>query len=209
MWKFFLILREIVSICFRKAIHKDSTEYLKDLIHQHNVAYIKLSKSHLKPKLHILTHYPSIIQKIGPLSLTSSMRFEAKHQTFKKSGFTSNNRKNILKSFNIKHQFQTANYILNYEELSNSFKLGGTLKKATLIQLKKYNLGIHCQIESVISVKMNGIVIRNAIVLCLGNDERDEPKFGLVHDIFKIINKFYVGYQILDTLFFDNHFFCI
>ncbi|KAJ8966517.1 hypothetical protein NQ317_002527 [Molorchus minor] len=37
----------------------------------------------LKPKFHFLTHYPTIMKKIGPLSQTMTLRYESKHRQLK------------------------------------------------------------------------------------------------------------------------------
>lgn len=82
-WKLYLTLHQIIDLCCTTNIQRDSDVLLNSLVAEHNRLFLVLSKSNLKPKYHIMTHYGRILKKNGPIILTSSIRFEAKHKVLK------------------------------------------------------------------------------------------------------------------------------
>lgn len=85
VWEVFLLLKQIVSVVTSRTIQESTPKLLKSLIEEHHSLYLKVFNSQtLKPKHHIITHYPEIMTRVGPLNNISSMRFEAKHRNFKK-----------------------------------------------------------------------------------------------------------------------------
>lgn len=71
-WDLYILLREIMDIAFSKNTNRNICEFLSINVQEHNELYMKLSNSHLKPKFNFLTHYPFVMQKVGPLSALSS-----------------------------------------------------------------------------------------------------------------------------------------
>lgn len=55
------------------------------------------------------------MEKSGPLNQFSNMRFEGKHNFYKKSLNSSCNHKNLLHTLGVKAQIQIANFLLNYD----------------------------------------------------------------------------------------------
>jgi len=105
-WNLLLLLIQIVNIVFSPIVTHGMTCYLKHLIFDHH----KLFKSvfperNLLPKHHHMIHYPRCIRKIGPLLHMLCMRFEGKHNFFKRSV---KNFKNITKTLAKRHQNQLA-----------------------------------------------------------------------------------------------------
>lgn len=76
------MLRKIIDICCTKKIQPECSHLLNNIVAEHNRLFLLFSKSTLKPKFHILTHYGNLLIKNGTLILTSSIRFEGK-QSFK------------------------------------------------------------------------------------------------------------------------------
>lgn len=68
---------------------------LSKLIENLNALFLEVFSKLLKPKFHILTHYPSIMNKIGPLQQTYTLRFEAKRRQLKLIGNAVSSRINI------------------------------------------------------------------------------------------------------------------
>jgi len=83
IWKLYLHLREIIDICCARVLQPECATLLDNLIPEHNRLYLNFSNSLLKPKFHILTHYGRLLLQNCPISLTSSLRFEAKHKILK------------------------------------------------------------------------------------------------------------------------------
>lgn len=56
--------------------------------------------------MHYMIHYPRLILSYGPLVHLSCLRFEAKHQYFKRVATVLGNFKNITKTLARRHQFR-------------------------------------------------------------------------------------------------------
>jgi len=114
-WSLNIILKKIVDIIFQKCIRLKDTILLKFLILEQHELYLKLFGIGLKPKHHHMVHYPFIIQNSGPLSIFSSMRYEAKHKELKDAANAITSRKNIKCTLSLKQQLQ-----LSYRFLSSA-----------------------------------------------------------------------------------------
>ncbi|KAK0151868.1 hypothetical protein N1851_006762 [Merluccius polli] len=98
-WHVILLLIQIVNIVFSPIITDGMTP--KSVF----------TDKTLIPKHHLMIHYPRCIRKIGPLLHMWCMRFEGKHNFFKKSV---KNFKNITKTLVKKHQQQLAFHWENF-----------------------------------------------------------------------------------------------
>jgi len=78
-WKLYILLRKIIDLCCARSLQPECSQLLDSLVTEHNRLYMELSNKTLKPKFHLLTHYGRLLLKNGPIKLTSSIRFEAKH----------------------------------------------------------------------------------------------------------------------------------
>jgi hypothetical protein len=67
----------------------------------------------LKPKHHLLVHYPNIIKYSGPPKHFWCFRYEAKHKEMKLYTHAITSRKNICMSLAKKYQYKFAYNILN------------------------------------------------------------------------------------------------
>lgn len=76
VWQYFLILRKIHDIVNAKFLQKDCTKLLGILVEEHHEKYLHLFHKNLKCKHHNMTHYRTVVEKSGPLSHLSVMRFE-------------------------------------------------------------------------------------------------------------------------------------
>lgn len=92
--KFLLILIEILNCSLKFEIDKFCIDSFRFNIEKHNQIYIELFKSTLKPKFHILLHYPEVMQACGPFRKFWSFHFEAKHRSIKMYTHAITSRKN-------------------------------------------------------------------------------------------------------------------
>lgn len=95
---FFLRFLEIVEILLSFEISRDLNDHLQRLIKRHHVDYVNLFKDTLKPKHHLMIHYPNVILESGAPRHYWCFRYEAKHKDFKAYARNSFNRKNICVS---------------------------------------------------------------------------------------------------------------
>lgn len=106
LWALYLLCREISDIilapniktCWLSVLEYKTTNFLK--------LFQDIFPGKQTPKFHYLVHYARLIQANGPLRPLWCMRFEAKHQYFKKLAAKLHNFKNIAKSFASRHQMK-------------------------------------------------------------------------------------------------------
>ena len=110
---------------FAPTIHLAAIDYLAFLIADFLELYTVLYPNEsFIPKLHYMSHYPSCIKKVGPLTYLSSIRFEAKHSFFKLSHITCNF-KNICKTLTTRHQLNQSFRFYSRENInSDAFLIG-------------------------------------------------------------------------------------
>lgn len=139
-WKLICLLIEIMDLILRVEFDEKILKLLALKIEQHHTQYIKLFGKTLKPKFHFLTHYPTIIRKMGPLRYIWCFRFEAKHRELKLYTNNTNSRKNISYSVGIKCSLKFCNTLLNNfglnDELEYNIKnsIKSTLKDQSYFQ---------------------------------------------------------------------------
>lgn len=105
------LLIEILSFVFAPKISIDMTFELATLIEKHHKTFITLFPNfRLRPKHHMMIHYPRVIRIMGPLILLWCMGFEGKHLNFKKLSQCIQNFINCCKTFAFRHQ-EYAHYI--------------------------------------------------------------------------------------------------
>ncbi|XP_061397590.1 uncharacterized protein LOC133333291 [Musca vetustissima] len=119
VWIFILTLIQIVEKILKFSVTEFSISSLENLIEKHNKDFIRLFKTNLKPKYHLLVHYPEIIRKCGPVRKFWSFQFESKHRSFKLYTHAITSRKNICFSLEKKYQFTFSNFLLNSSTSNN------------------------------------------------------------------------------------------
>jgi len=106
-WPFLLHLLELVDTIFAPAFTQCMIISLEHHITDHLQMFTELfgSLTKLKPKHHLLVHFPAIIRKSGPLIGLSCMRCELKNSFFKRSANIMCNFTNVCKTLAYRHQY--------------------------------------------------------------------------------------------------------
>jgi hypothetical protein len=100
-----MLLRTIVEYAVAPKISLGQIAYMKILIDEYLERRRRLFPDvRLRPKHHYLSHYPSLTIKFGPLIRFWTMRFESKHQYFKRCVRSSKNFVNVAKMLARRHQ---------------------------------------------------------------------------------------------------------
>lgn len=109
VWKMFISILEIVRLVCSLEVSKEDIIYLAQAIEAFTF-FRKLAfpNNSFKPKHHYLNHYPQLIEQFGPLGKVWTLRFENKHQFFKKIANRCKNHKNITKTLAHRHQLHQA-----------------------------------------------------------------------------------------------------
>lgn len=139
-WKLICLLIEIIDIVLSPEFSRDDINNLKHKIKLHHKLYRELFGA-LKPKHHFLLHYPTIIEKSGPLKYFWSFRFEAKHKDIKKYAHSISSRLNIAYSLSVKSSYRFSSFIssFNVENISTIHFQSQSLVNLIIFDNEKYS----------------------------------------------------------------------
>lgn len=159
----------------------------------------KDQQKHLIPKLHLMLHSADIIRMVGPLVDKSTIRYEAKHQVFKRISKKTNNFRNINKTLAIKHQ-----QLMCIEPFSISNEIKHTMEKCVdLNTLEKYKDILEetfSSLDELIEIewlKFNGFEYRaNLLIIQSGS-------FYVIQNIFMFDEKYYFLCSPYEILYYD------
>jgi hypothetical protein len=187
-WELFKLIRQILVLTLKTNIVEESCEVLRILIKKHHQLYVKLFNEDLKPKHHIMLHYPRFMKIIGPLRHIWAMRYEGKHQKFKQMAKVSYNRKNLCYTLATKNQLYMSYIFSNQTPFEDSvvYKTQSKQPRVCLpveIDSSVFNNNYQqikyvtvCnrkyQVDTTIIIKLNGI-----------------PVFGIIKNIFTNIRE--------------------
>lgn len=225
-WSLFLLMRHITAISTSKFIYNNITSnFLRSLIPLHNKLYCTLYNKYLAEnknqnrnnsevplpfKFHAITHYPYLIDKIGPLNHISCMRMEQGHQVPKKTVASTKCAINILETTVKKTDYKYSDLLMNFsEKIDICFNLGPILilnddEKDEI----KYTFNFFCNNEVLFHkyLKFNNLIVKNDLVIKIDGDSK-ECNFVLVKYIVKYLDNVYLAVQSLKTVCFDEFLF--
>lgn len=117
-WAFLLHLLELVDVIFASAFTQSVITFLELHIADHLALFVHLfgSIANLKPKHHLLVHFPTIIRKSGPLIGMSCMRYELKNSFFERSANIMCDFINVCETLAYRHQCYALHSILNNQQ---------------------------------------------------------------------------------------------
>lgn len=131
-WDILMLLKDIVELVVSPRHTEETLQFLDCKISEHRTALqSKFPDFRLRPKHHILEHYPQLVRKFGPLCHVWTMRFEGKHKFFKEAIHRSKNVKNVTMSLATKHQ----NTVSLHLDSSSYFRPSIELTKVTPLVL--------------------------------------------------------------------------
>lgn len=189
-WHLYIEIRDITSLLLCKHFPTAWCNLLKVLISEHHQLFVDLFHLPLKPKQHFMTHYPTIIKKIGPLNNIWCIRFESKHRESKLSSNVAAYKINMTHTLAIKHQLKLNNHFMINDVFYNKTESGkiencdtatpnfsDKIKKELLLYhnlnktnwVKKYET----------TYKINDILVLDII------DDNEFPTFGIINVLIK------------------------
>ena len=183
-WKLYSYLRQIIDILLSPRVILADAKILKKLIQDQNELYQKLYGK-LKPKFHLLVHYPRILINNGPIFNFWGMHFESNHRPLKCTAQSTSCTKNLLKTIATKQTLIMCEMMhsLEFEKtikfgaVDNSNKLRSYFSNEKQNKLCKYFnqcdiYGIPYQIGTYIVTDMKDSEIEfgeTADIICLEN----------------------------------------
>lgn len=170
VWKFFLKLLNIVDIVLKSSITENDLKRLKSVVSEHNKLYIELFNETLKPKYHIMLHYPLIIEQCGPLKQFWCFRYESKHRQLKNYLKNISSRVNVCMSVAIKMQLKFAYNLLQNQGL-NVETIVMTYLKSNFNTDKYCNdiLKLITESRIALSISLRGQIYKQGFFLPLGS----------------------------------------
>ncbi|XP_065226772.1 uncharacterized protein LOC135850010 [Planococcus citri] len=108
-WEIYVLLKKIIDIVLCPAYYRDLIDYFKVIIEEYLETLQDVFPGSIKPKHHFLTHYPRVMESVGPLWKCSSIRYESKHRVGKITSRAAICRINVCRTIAIKNQL-----MLNY-----------------------------------------------------------------------------------------------
>lgn len=105
-------LKDVVELALSSRFSEESLAFFETKISEHRHLFQTLfTTTRLRPKHHHLDHYPQWIRTFGPLIDFWTMRFEGKHEYFKKIAHATQNlrrikttSKNVCLTLAVRHQ---------------------------------------------------------------------------------------------------------
>ena len=210
-WQLYILLIQILDILLSKTLAQNISLLLNNLVYEHNKLYIELGGNNLKPKFHHLLHYAKVFEMSGPFVHYSSMRFEAKHRSLKKSCYTNSCRKNITKSVAIKHQLQFCFRLKACESILPKVKIGpGESMDITLIDNFELFKDMLPTLENKIYFISNWIEYKGTryqigMVVIIDYNVATGPIFGEITKIFVQDNYPLFLCFIYETIGYNSH----
>lgn len=201
VWKFFLTLYDIVNLVTSPTISESEIKYLQKLIHFHNDMYQKLFKEDLKPKFHLLIHYPLCIRTMGPLKYFSCEKYERFHKKPKKKARNISNRISVVCSLANKVQMQLSHRLFNQRGLVDTIIFGPC--KAI-----SKNLNVPLNLTHAMEVefcKVNGLLYKPGFATVVEMND-DVPTVGVITRLIKTSNnELLLIFQKCQTIGLDDH----
>ncbi|XP_077520203.1 uncharacterized protein LOC144130045 isoform X2 [Amblyomma americanum] len=205
VWQLYLLLREIVDIIMSHKIPVSHIAYLQRKIHFFCFDFKVLFPSASLPcKVHYLIHYPSYIEKFGPLSLLWAMRFEAKHQYFKDIARKIRNWKNLSHSLAVRHQFlQSFLFAAGDDSIPRNIGVKSVLYEHLPGCVKEFITENNLESTNTLVVKsviVDGRTYSAGCCLVRSVPEDSLPEFLLVCQLFYVNKVLMVMAKLLETV---------
>lgn len=133
VWTFLLKLIQIIDIIESKSFNEEKLRLLQTLITEHHIFYVNFFKLNLKPKHHLMLHYPMIIRQSGPLINIWCMRAEGKHKELKAYSNSITSRVNLPYSIMMKQQLKFSYRLHSQRGFLNKIEIGPIAKESKIL----------------------------------------------------------------------------
>lgn len=192
-WQLLISLLHVMSLVFAPCIPEGSLHFLERVIEEHLELFVELyPDKNVKPKQHYLLHYPRCIRLIGPLVRFWCMRFEAKHNFFRRLSHIVCNFKNICKTMALRHQMFMCYRFYSREHIDAKLLQVGNgyvtlllnFKDGAKISEQMGNVGLYQEIFRASWISVHGTTYRPGLCVVLEIDSEGLPLFGHIKYIF-------------------------
>ena len=216
-WSSFLLLLKICCIANSPTFSPDTIQYFRILIEEKLLAFKELyPHEKLLPKHHYMVHYPSQIERLGPLVSSWTMRYESKLSFVKRVSHQSNF-KNVCKTIAKKHQLWMCYQLLKEPHLltpsltfSPKFKSSPLISEDACVQSECFRLIPSLPLDYEIThpewVRIQSSMLRHGTYIMTMFDI-DRPLFGRIIDIIRVEDSTVIVYvQVYVGELFISHY---
>ncbi|KAJ1519015.1 hypothetical protein ONE63_011392 [Megalurothrips usitatus] len=134
IWKLYLKLNQMLEYACAPSFRREDLGKLKEVSEDYMRERHRLLEKKVKPKHHFLMHYADLIPFVGPIIHLFTMRFEAKHQYFKRVARACKNFINLGKTLAHLHQIWMA-----YLTAGSVLSRGCIVKKSLPMNVEMYD----------------------------------------------------------------------
>lgn len=125
-WQFYLQIIRFIDLIYLPSYSDENLQELQETVHIMHSQYITTFNQKLKPKHHIVTHYPTLIRRYGPLYYISSMRYEAQHKILKNYCKNTSCRINLSLSLDRKIRYNFDSRLMSKIGFSDNICIGSS-----------------------------------------------------------------------------------
>ena len=215
-WLLFLTLEEIFDIIFAPKISDSSLMYFEKLYSQFLELFKKLYPGEsIKPKMHFLVHFPTIVRKNGPMRFFWAMNFERMNGRFKIPTHTMNNFKNVAFTLAHKHQYASLEKITSINFLNSKCEIPKAFTMLSTSNYPEINFSLFISEPGKTSIAVTNIVFVNGIkykkgyFVVLERSHEGDFVFGQIESIVcEDVDCPVLIVSVYVTKFFEQHIFC-
>lgn len=200
IWKCIQLLLKFLVIVYSHELSEQDLVELESIANQFLDKFLQCTGLNLTPKLHFMLHYAVIIRMIGPLVYLCTIRYEAKHQTFKRIMKKTNNFRNINRTLALKHQQQMC-----AQEFSIRNEIEHTKEKPvdseTMDAIRGYFADLDLLPRDLMKIewlRFNGFEYRKDILII------QNESFYAIKTIFVLENQYYFLCKPYEILYFND-----
>ena len=219
VWQVYLNLRTVCDLILAPIIEKDDVVLLQHLIATYLSSFVEVfGAESVIPKMHYMVHYPRFISLLGPMRNYWCMRFEAKHQYFKRIAASTKCFKNITKTLAKRHQMRQSREMSGSEVLLSHDRVlskSKHMKFAKLPEAVKESVSASTgedfadleDITVVTHLAVDNIMYKADGVYVLGTvAEEVVPLFVNIKHILSVRDSWILCGRLLTPCFFSSHF---
>lgn len=205
-WKLYILLRKLIGILTSPRLTRGEIVNLREIIQKHNALYIHLFGS-LKPKMHFLLHYPTIMLLNGPVIHYSTLMFERKNKALKEMSLCTTSNINLPHTIAVRHQLQQCYNKEFCQNFKSDLILGPVKNVNEVLQTKRLITDIpeNTIVTSLKYIEIIGKHFSEGTVLVTKIAE-DNPMFGIIKNIFMWNTNIFFQIKEFDTLYFDHYY---
>lgn len=217
-WQLYLQLRKVMDYLMCHRLPEKELPYLQMLVEDFAQNFVDCFPGNVTPKLHYLLHYPRLTSQYGPLRYLWCMRFEAKHQYFKKLARASQNYANLAHTLAKRHQLLQCWELAAPDFLGQAVKCTGeshlifsNLNAHHRASLLNYLNSSHIDASEVVwkcsSLTRDGVTIKVQDVFILKMIRAENvPLFFKIAAIYKLRHDFFLAGNMLTVRSFSSHY---